>query len=117
TAHMVKEHDLFLAGLDKKQIFKKEVLREFSAADDEDEIEELLAEPGNTVPATGFDIPKLRAAVQADRDLLADLCNQATSVTPANDPKLAALIEALAGIVKEADKEAIDEADRCRKRE
>ena len=43
---MVKEHDIFLGGLDKKLVIKKEVMRELSAADDDDEIEELLAEAG-----------------------------------------------------------------------
>jgi superfamily II DNA/RNA helicase len=116
TARMVREHDLFLDGLDQKVIIKKEVLRELSAANDEDEIEELIAEAGNTVPARGYNVARLRAAVRADRDLLHDLHTRAATVKPDSDPKLAALVEELLRIAREADKEGIDAADRRRKR-
>jgi hypothetical protein len=116
TARMVKEHDLFLDGLERKVIIKKDVLRELSAADDEDEIEELLAEAGNTEPASGYNVARLRAAVRADGDLLRDLSTRAAAVQPESDPKLAALVEELARIAREADKEGVDEADRRRKR-
>src|SRR5262249_27622807 len=57
TAKIVKEHDLFLRGLDDGVVIKKEVLRELSAADDDDEIQELLDTEGNTEPASAYDMP------------------------------------------------------------
>jgi hypothetical protein len=55
---------LFLAGLEQQPVIKKEVMREFSAAD---EIEELLAEPGNTEPAAKENVGKLRKAALGAR--------------------------------------------------
>ena len=51
-----------------------------------------------------------------DRDLLDELSRHAAGVKPENDPKLAALVEELARIAREAEKEGVDEADRRRKR-
>jgi hypothetical protein len=116
TSKIVKEHDLFLAGLEQQVVIKKEVLREISAADDADEIEELLAEPGNTEPATNYNVGTLHKAALSDRALLDELSQQAASVKPEKDPKLFALVEELVDIAKEADKEGLDEADRRRKR-
>ncbi len=116
TGKMVREHDLFLEGLKNDVIIEKTVIRELSAASDDDEIEELLAEPGNTLPTTGYNVKRLRAAVQSDRDLLAELCKQAESVEPENDPKLAELVEELVRIARTADKESLDETERRRKR-
>ncbi len=116
TARMIQEHDLFLAGLDHKRILRKEILREWSAADDDDEIDDLLVEPGSGAPAAGYNVNKLRAAVAADRALLEELHRQAADVKPADDPKLAALVDELARIAREADRQGIDDADRRRKR-
>lgn len=116
TAKMIKEHDLFLAGLDDNKVILKKVMRELSAADDDDEIEELLAEPGSSESTRGYDVDRLRAAVRADRAVLAELNQRVANVQPAHDPKLAALVEELARIAREADKESIDDEQRCRNR-
>jgi superfamily II DNA/RNA helicase len=116
TERMVREHDLFLDGLDRGVVIQKQIMRELSAADDEDEIEELLEEAGNTVPADAYDVAKLRASVQADRELLAELSAQAASVQPAEDPKLQALVAELVHIAAASAREAVDAEDRRRKR-
>jgi Helicase conserved C-terminal domain len=79
-------------------------------------VEELLADPGNTKPAAGYDEARLNSAVKTDRFLLAELSEQAASVKPESDPKLAALVNELVKIAKEAASESVDEADRRRKR-
>ena len=116
TAKMVREHDLFLRRLDEGKVIRKQLMRKLSAADDDDEIEELLEETGNTEAASGYNKKLLRADVKADRDLLDEMCRTVQAVRPDEDPKLAALVEELAGIAADAKKEGIDEVDCRRKR-
>lgn len=113
---MVGEHDLFLQGLDRGLVLKKELLRELSAADDEEHFEELLATSPHSESTDQYDIEALRADVQADRELLNRLFERASSVKPADDPKLKGLIQELERIIDEAEKEGIDDDDRRQKR-
>jgi hypothetical protein len=115
TAKMVKEHDIFLDGLDRGVLIKKEILREISATDDDEELEELLGDSGAVVSADGYDVAALRAAVQRVRDLLDLLSRQAGGVRPETDPKLAALVEEAATIARQAAKDGLAPADRRRK--
>lgn len=115
TAKMVQEHDLFLRGLDQGVIVRRELLRELSAADEDVDIDELLATSEHREPADGYDVPALRAAVEADRDLLDRMYRKARQVRPESDPKLKALVEELAKIAAQARKEAIDDEDQRRK--
>ncbi len=116
TSKMVREHDLFLQGLDRGLIIKKELLHELSAADDDEIIDELLETSPHTEPADSYDLMALWADVAADRKLLDDLSKKAGRVRAANDPKLAALCEELVRVEKEAQKEALDGEDERRKR-
>ena len=116
TAKMVREHDLFLRGLADGKVIKKELMRELSAADDADEIEELLAVSEHIEDASGYNVDALRAAVEADRNLLDGLCRKAQGVKIGDSPKLAKLAEELVSIAKEAATEGIDEEDQRRKR-
>lgn len=113
---MVDEHDIFLQGLDRGLVLKKELLRELSAADDDDEFEELLARSPHQESTKQYDIAALRADVEADRALLNRFYERASSVKPAADPKLAALLKELERIVEAADKEGIDDDDRRQRR-
>ncbi len=115
TAKMVEEHDLFLRGLDQGIIIRKELMHELSAADDDEVIDELLMTSSQAETAVNYNVPELRAAVQADRDVLKRLCDKARKVKPDLDPKLAALVEELARIAADAKKEAIDDQDQRRK--
>jgi hypothetical protein len=116
TEKMVREHDLFLQGLDHGKIIKKELLHELSAADDEEVIQELLETSPHVESTDAYDVKALRADVQADRDLFDSLSKKAGRVKLEKDPKLAALVEELARIAEQAKKEAIDDEDEHRKR-
>lgn len=113
---MVDEHDIFLQGLDRGLVLKKELLRELSAADDDDEFEDLLASSPHQESTKQYDLAALRADVEADRALLNRFYERASSVKPAADPKLAALVKELESIIEAAEKEGIDEDDRRQKR-
>jgi hypothetical protein len=116
TAKMVREHDLFLQGLERGVVLRKDLLRELSAAEDDDALEELLEEVSEADSIERYDADKLREHVQSDRDLLDHLCRQAQRVKQENDPKLEALIEELERVADQAKREGIDEADRRQKR-
>lgn len=116
TEKMAREHDLFLEGLDRGVVIHKELFHELGGADDEDLFEELLEKEGNTEPADEYRVDGLRRDVQADRDLLDGLCRSAQGVTPDDDPKLAALLDELAAIAREAHDEGIDDKDARDKR-
>jgi len=116
TGKMVQEHDLFLRGLDQGVIIRKELMHELSAADDEEVIDELLTTSPLSESADIYNVPELRAVVQADRDVLRRLGDRVRRVKPEHDPKLAWLVDELAGIAADAKKEAIDEEDERRRR-
>lgn len=116
TAKMVREHDLFLRGLDQGVVIRKELLHELSAADDEDLFDELIEASPHAEPANLFDVASLRRDVKADRDLLSRLCDRAKAVRPEKDPKLEALVAELERIAKQAEDEGLDDEDRRRKR-
>ncbi len=116
TRKMVSEHNQFLDMLERGIVARKELFRELSAAEDEDEIEELLEATEHAVPAEGYDVKVLRKHVEEDRDILEALCHKAERVRMENDPKLTALIEELERIAEQAKREGIDEEDRRQKR-
>lgn len=113
---MVRQHDLFLEGLDRGAILKKELLHELAATDDEEAIDELLANDPRVEPADKYDVAALRASVRADRDLLEALGKKAGRVRADKDPKLAELAEELIEVARQAKSEAIDDDDERRKR-
>ncbi len=116
TAKMVREHDLFLRGLDQDVVIKKELLHELSASDEDDVFEELVESSEHVEAASQYNVAALRADVKADRHLLDALCQEARQVSPETDPKLVALIEELVTIAEHARNEAIDAEDEPRKR-
>jgi len=111
TGRMANACDVFLQGLDNGVILTADAIEEWQQTDSDDAMDRLLAE-GAAMPAIAYDVPKLRAAVEGDRDLLRSYAERAERVTPARDPKLAELIEQLAAILKQASDEALDEKDR-----
>ncbi|HQU42416.1 MAG TPA: helicase-related protein, partial [Pirellulales bacterium] len=113
--NMVREHDLFLEALDRGVVVKKDLLHELSAADDEDAIADLFEASPHTESVENYDADLLREHVAADRDLLEELRVRAAAVRPENDPKLAALVEELGRIAKQAADQAIDDEDQRRK--
>ena len=101
---MADSHDDFLALLTDGFVATGAALRELSASDSDD-IEDLIEAKGedwNVTPADQYDHVRLRADVEADRDLLRAWAAEARAVSADDDPKLAALVEELATIAQEA---------------
>jgi superfamily II DNA/RNA helicase len=113
---MIDEHEAFLSALDQGYVVQKEFFREVSAAEEDDEIEEILEASENAFPATDYDVEELRADVQTDLALLRELQDEVAEVKPEASPKLEALVEELASVADQARKESIDEEDERQKR-
>lgn len=101
---MAVSHDDFLRLLDRGWVATGEALRELSASDSDDlaTLIEAHSDEWEPAPAADFDVDRLRTDVQGDRDLLRAWAAEAGQVTPDTDPKLAALLDALADIAVEA---------------
>jgi hypothetical protein len=117
TGKMMREHDLFLQGLDKGVVIRKELMHELSAAEGDDELfDELVEASEHSESADAFNVEALRRDVMADRALLARWNVRARAVKQAADPKLAELVEDLARIAEQAKQEATDNADESQRR-
>ena len=116
TAKMVRQHDLFLQGLESGRVLSRAEVREISPSDDDEEVEEFLADAENGEDALQYHAPRLRRAVEADREILHAMSEDARRVGRDRDPKLGSLVAELARIARQADEEGIDAEDRRRKR-
>ena len=74
---------------------------------DSDEFDPDAIASGRRDPASDYDLTGLRRAVEADLGLLLAFAEEAEEVGIEDDPKLDALIEALAKIAEEAKREAV----------
>lgn len=108
---MVAQHETFLEALDAGHVLSTELLHEWSAADDESSFDEFLAANDGAQDAAEFNVKALRRDVQSDLQLLKEYAKLAKQVNPERDPKLARLIEELATIVDEAEREGLDETE------
>ena len=114
---MIREHDVFLDTLVRGHVVRKELLRELSAAEDSDAVEELLESAAeDRQDAAGYDIRRLTADVRGDLNLLREMAATAERIEAENDPKLAALAKELASIAARAHEEALDAEDESQKR-
>ena len=116
AGRMIREHEAFLDALARGYVVRKEFFRELSAAEDEGDTEEILEASEHAEDASAFAVDRLAVDVQADLSLLRELAADAAKVHPESDPKLAALVEELAAIAKQAAFEAIDDDDARQKR-
>ena len=101
---MARSHDAFLTLLDRGWVATGKALRELSTSDSDD-LDALIAAHGSEwepTPADDYDVDRLQADVEGDRDLLRAWADEARQVTPENDPKLAALLVELVTIAAEA---------------
>lgn len=105
---MIAAHDLFLKSLDNGILPTPELLAELLSVDTDESWDDLLAD-GEPIDGSEFDIPALRSAVRADRDLLLRFFHRARSVKRETDPKLELLVDELAAIAAEAEKDGIGE--------
>lgn len=110
---MVTDHGHFLDALKRGFVPSTDALDEWRETDNDEDFDELLTSEGlddflmrtNSQPAHLYDLPKLRTAIEKDRDLLAKFLVDARKVRPDNDPKLARLKDLLEEIAKQAEKD------------
>ncbi len=103
---MAASHDDFLGLLDAGSVATGKTLAEWAAtdSDDADELEAFVSRSGADLdPVSLYDVGSLRADVEHDREVLLAFAAEAETVTAATDPKLAALVEELAAIAREAE--------------
>jgi hypothetical protein len=119
---MIASHDQFLSALDQGYVLTGDALREWASSDAAD-IDEFLdsydaaPDDDNVRPAAEYRTGELRAAVEADRGLLSGLHADVRVLRWDEDPKVLALVEALAEIAADAALEAItDEQDRDKRK-
>lgn len=115
---MAASHDSFIALLAEGRVATGAALKEWAASEGDDLF-------GGTVTATvledsttaaAYDVDLLRADALADRDLLLGWARSARAITRRQDPKLAALVEELAEIARQARGDAMSDADERDKR-
>jgi len=111
---MADAHDKFLAGVDRGVILTAEGLEEWEQVDSDEALERLIEETGAET-TDEYDLAPLRAAVEADRDLLRHFAQKASWVKREEDPKLERLVEQLHEILKQAEKEGTNDEDRRNK--
>jgi superfamily II DNA or RNA helicase len=111
---MAASHDAFLALLDVGKVAVGEVLADWVAtdSDDEDAVDAYLEHHVDHLDdASAYDIDALRADVQSDAELLRAFAEEAGAVTAEQDPKLAAVVEAVVAVAERAQKEGVGDDD------
>lgn len=100
---MAASHDHFLRLLDGGVVATGEALAELSASDSDD-WDRIIAEYDvENADAADYDVERLQADVEADRDMLRRWAAMAHALTPNDDPKLRALADELAAIAEQAE--------------
>ena len=115
ASRMVERHEAFLAALDRGFILTPEALEEWANVDSDEEWEQLLRDTA-AEPTAGYDVARLREAVENNRDLLRGFAERTAAVTARMCPKLAELVEALVDILRKAHEDGTGEDDVRRKR-
>lgn len=115
AARMARSHDNFLRALDRGYVPSPKALQEWGETDNDEMLEELLAEAGSE-PLEWYQAADLRRDVEGDRDILRRLSQMARRVQRENDPKLAQLARQLAEIAAAAEREAINQGELLDKR-
>jgi len=113
--NMANAHDRFLLGLDRGVILTAQGLEEWEQVDSDEALAQLIAETGSEM-TDNYNVPQLRADVEADRDLLRSFAQRAGTVMRDEDPKLEKLVEQLEQILRQAEKDAESEDDKRNKR-
>jgi hypothetical protein len=98
---LMRGFDTFLKGLSEGKVLRGRGLSELEDLSDTDGWRELI-EDGEWEPADDYNVPKLRAAVESDRDLFAGILAEVERLPSLDNPKLHALEQQLARIAKEA---------------
>jgi superfamily II DNA or RNA helicase len=109
---MMTSHEQFLSALDQGWVLTGDALREWASSDAFD-IDDFLGsyasspEDDNVRPADEYRTWELRSAVEADRALLERLHSEVRVLNWDEDPKVLALVDALAVIAVDAAEEGI----------
>ncbi len=112
---MADSHDAFLASMDLGYVPTPQAILEWGATDNDEVFLELLEESG-AEPLELYDGDALRRDVTQDRNLLRRLSDTAFQILCDSDPKLQQLIEELAEIAAQAEREGIDDEEKSDKR-
>ncbi len=112
---MADSQDRFLAAMDRGFVLNSKVLGDWSETDNDEALAELLADSGSESIEL-YREADLRRDIEADRDILRRLSQRAFQVERETDPKLEQLVEELAEIAAEAEREAINERELVDKR-
>ena len=111
---MATSHDAFLSLLEVGRVATGEALADWVATDSDD-IEDvdlyLDAHVSVTDDAAQYEVGRLRSHVARDRDLLRSFVETARTVTRADDPTLAELVQQLAAIAAEAEATGLGDED------
>jgi hypothetical protein len=107
---MARSHDAFLGALDDGWVLTGDALAAWRKTDS-DEFDPSEIARGRAELASDYDLDGLRTAVSADRDLLDAFADEAELVAPERDPKLDALLDTLADIAVEAEREGVGSDD------
>lgn len=110
VSRMVDAHDHFARAVEDGVVPTADSLSQLQDTDSDEAWDELLAE-GAPIEDEEIDVEALLRDVRSDRDLLQGLQLKAATVSPERDPKLDLLVEELADIAADADREAISEQD------
>lgn len=113
---MAASHDVFLDALDGGWVLTGDALAAFARTDTDEFDPATIAGGGKRAAVEDFDAGALREAVKGDRDLLLAFADEAEQVDNAADPKLHALVDTLADIAAQAQREAVDDDDERDKR-
>ncbi|MEU4835992.1 helicase-related protein [Streptosporangium sp. NPDC023615] len=109
---MISGHEAFLSALDQGVVLTGDAFREWTSSDSDtiDDFLDVLDDDIDGVKnADGFDVPELRAAVEADLALLTSFRDEVQAHQAGPDPKAEALVEELVAIATEAAAEGITE--------
>lgn len=112
---MVRAHDHFARAVEEGVVPRPDALTQLRNTDSEEAFQELLAD-GEPIDDEDVDVEALLRDVRADRELLERLRARAARVSPEQDPKLRLLVEELARIASEAEREGFDDQDRRNRR-
>ena len=108
---MARNHDVFLDGLNAGYVLTGAALRAFEQSQDDGELEFDEFVKGRHDRVEDYDVDTLRADAERDRQLLLDFADAAEKVENALDVKLDLLIDEIAEIVADAEREAVGEQD------
>jgi len=110
---MAHQHRLLLQAMDSGRVICKDFYKEFGASEDFDDEEflEAISDSEHSEHLDLYDSARLREDVEHDLGLLTEFAEQAATVQPHDDPKLHALVEELANVVSEAEKDSASEEE------